>query len=69
MCSFAEIKVAPSEHPLLFCPQYVTEDLKALGHEHKTALKFYNVVNAVEKVDGCICAMSDARKLGEAAGY
>lgn len=69
MCSFAEIKVAPSEHPLLFCPQDVIENLKALGHENKTASKFYNVVNAVEKVDGCICAVSDARKQGKAAGY
>ncbi|XP_045891295.1 gamma-glutamyltransferase 5a isoform X2 [Micropterus dolomieu] len=43
--------------------------LKALGHKHETANHFYNVVNAVEKEDGCICAVSDARKLGEAAGY
>lgn len=47
----------------------VIEDLKARGHSHGTAKRFYNVVNAVEKVDGCICAVSDARKLGEAAGY
>ncbi|XP_038560673.1 gamma-glutamyltransferase 5a isoform X1 [Micropterus salmoides] len=43
--------------------------LKALGHKHETANHFYNVVNAVEKEAGCICAVSDARKLGEAAGY
>ncbi|XP_072244498.1 gamma-glutamyltransferase 5a [Leuresthes tenuis] len=49
--------------------EHVIEALKALGHNRELALKFFNVVNAVEKVDGCICAVSDARKLGEAAGY
>ncbi|KAM4576608.1 gamma-glutamyltransferase 5a [Odontesthes bonariensis] len=49
--------------------KHVIEALKALGHNREPALKFFNVVNAVEKVDGCICAVSDARKLGEAAGY
>ncbi|XP_028269896.1 gamma-glutamyltransferase 5a [Parambassis ranga] len=47
----------------------VIEGLKALGHNHQTAKYFYNVVNAVEKEDGCIRAVSDARKLGEPAGY
>ncbi|XP_061529026.1 gamma-glutamyltransferase 5a isoform X1 [Phycodurus eques] len=47
----------------------VIEDLKALGHTHKPAEKLFNVVNAVEKEDGCITAVSDARKLGKAAGY
>ncbi|XP_061672281.1 gamma-glutamyltransferase 5a isoform X2 [Syngnathoides biaculeatus] len=47
----------------------VIEALKALGHTHKPAKKFFNVVNAVEKEDGCINAVSDARKLGKAAGY
>ncbi|XP_059193283.1 gamma-glutamyltransferase 5a [Centropristis striata] len=47
----------------------VIEALKALGHKHENATHFYNVVNAVEREDGCICAVSDARKLGEAAGY
>lgn len=45
------------------------EALVALGHKQGTAKHFFNVVNAVEKQDGCICAVSDARKLGEAAGY
>lgn len=45
------------------------EALKALGHNQEAAKFFYNVVNAVEKEDGCICAVSDSRKLGEAAGY
>uniref|UniRef100_A0A1A7XQA0 Gamma-glutamyltransferase 5 n=1 Tax=Iconisemion striatum TaxID=60296 RepID=A0A1A7XQA0_9TELE len=47
----------------------VIETLKARGHNPESPGKFYNVVNAVEKVDGCICAVSDKRKDGEAAGY
>ncbi|XP_013871043.1 gamma-glutamyltransferase 5a [Austrofundulus limnaeus] len=47
----------------------VIKALKARGHNLEKATKFYNVVNAVEKEEGCICAESDARKLGEAAGY
>ncbi|XP_054467219.1 gamma-glutamyltransferase 5a [Anoplopoma fimbria] len=47
----------------------VIKDLVAMGHTHKAMARFYNVVNAVEKEDGCICAVSDARKLGEPAGY
>lgn len=45
------------------------EALEALGHQPGRARRFYNVVNAVEKVDGCVWAVSDARKLGEAAGF
>ncbi|KAM9743261.1 gamma-glutamyltransferase 5a [Menidia menidia] len=61
-----------SQNAVKFEPSFdkhVIEALKAMGHNHETAKKFYNVVNAVEKVDGCLCAVSDARKLGEAAGY
>lgn len=48
----------------------VIEALKALGHKYDPeARKFYNVVNAVEKEGSCVCAVSDARKLGKAAGY
>ncbi|XP_071765602.1 gamma-glutamyltransferase 5a isoform X2 [Centroberyx gerrardi] len=47
----------------------VVEALTALGHTQENAKYFYNVVNAVEKEDGCIRAISDARKQGEAAGY
>ncbi|XP_056275149.1 gamma-glutamyltransferase 5a [Pseudoliparis swirei] len=43
--------------------------LVALRHKQRVVSRYYNVVNAVEKEDGCICAVSDARKLGEAAGY
>lgn len=49
--------------------QDVIQALKALGHKDQAQTTFHSVVNAVEEVDGCICAVSDARKLGEAAGY
>ncbi|XP_061907682.1 gamma-glutamyltransferase 5a isoform X2 [Entelurus aequoreus] len=61
-----------SDNAVKFEPNFdthVVEDLQALGHVHKSAKKFYNVVNAVAEEDGCICAVSDARKLGQAAGY
>ncbi|XP_075960812.1 gamma-glutamyltransferase 5a [Anarhichas minor] len=47
----------------------VSKALEALGHIKINLSHFYNVVNAVERKDGCICAVSDVRKLGEAAGY
>ncbi|KAM6945173.1 gamma-glutamyltransferase 5a [Lycodopsis pacificus] len=47
----------------------VSKALEALGHKKINVSRFYNVVNAVERKDGCICAVSDVRKLGEAAGY
>lgn len=55
----------------LFCIvfQDVIEDLKALGQKEKPAKRIFTVVNAVEKEDGCINAVSDLRKLGEPAGY
>ncbi|KAG8012235.1 Glutathione hydrolase 5 proenzyme [Nibea albiflora] len=49
--------------------QDVIRALKGLGHKDQPQSRFSSVVNAVEEVDGCICAVSDARKLGEAAGY
>lgn len=49
--------------------QDVIEDLKALGQKEKPAKRIFTVVNAVEKEDGCINAVSDLRKLGEPAGY
>lgn len=50
--------------------QSVIEGLKALGHKYDpTDRRFFNVVNAVEKDGDCICAVSDARKKGKAAGY
>ncbi|XP_005473112.1 glutathione hydrolase 5 proenzyme isoform X9 [Oreochromis niloticus] len=45
----------------------VVDALEAKGHQ---ILKFYNVVNSVEKESGgCISAWSDERKKGKAAGY
>ncbi|XP_070689808.1 gamma-glutamyltransferase 5a [Pempheris klunzingeri] len=68
----APVVFVDSENALKFESKFdkdVIEALKAMGHKQATAKNFYNVVNAVEKEDGCICAVSDARKLGEAAGY
>ncbi|XP_071338345.1 gamma-glutamyltransferase 5a isoform X2 [Trachinotus anak] len=68
----APVVFVDSQNALKFEPNFdknVIEALKALGHNQQTAKNFYNVVNAVEKEDGCICAVSDARKLGQAAGY
>uniref|UniRef100_H3D1N6 Glutathione hydrolase n=1 Tax=Tetraodon nigroviridis TaxID=99883 RepID=H3D1N6_TETNG len=47
----------------------LSDALEALGHKPGGNRTFYNVVNAVEKVDDCIWAVSDARKDGEAAGF
>ncbi|XP_078106362.1 gamma-glutamyltransferase 5a [Sander vitreus] len=68
----APVVFVDSQNAVKFEPSFdkdLIEALKALGHKHETAKHFYNVVNAVEKEDGCICAVSDARKMGEAAGY
>ncbi|GAA6220814.1 gamma-glutamyltransferase 5-like [Lates japonicus] len=61
-----------SQNALKFEPNFdknVVEALKEMGHNQGKASNFYNVVNAVEKEDGCICAVSDARKQGQASGY
>ncbi|XP_037113743.1 gamma-glutamyltransferase 5a [Syngnathus acus] len=47
----------------------VIEELKALGQKQKPMKKLFTVLNAVEKEGRCIRAVSDSRKLGEAAGY
>ncbi|KAL4660381.1 gamma-glutamyltransferase 5-like [Arapaima gigas] len=49
--------------------QEVVKSLKTMGHRFVNSSYFYNVVNAVTKQGGCVGAVSDARKLGEAAGY
>lgn len=49
--------------------QDVLRALVAMGHKRMEAVKFFNVVNAVSKKNGCICAVSDARKMGQPAGY
>uniref|UniRef100_A0A665T0X2 Gamma-glutamyltransferase 5a n=1 Tax=Echeneis naucrates TaxID=173247 RepID=A0A665T0X2_ECHNA len=62
-----------SQNALNFEPNFdtdVIEALKALGHTQRNPNRFFNVVNAVKREeDGCIYAVSDARKLGQAAGY
>ncbi|XP_068191610.1 glutathione hydrolase 5 proenzyme [Antennarius striatus] len=47
----------------------VIDGLKALGHKVVDTPYFFNVVNAVEKDNGCIAAISDERKMGVPAGY
>ncbi|KAL7377151.1 hypothetical protein ABVT39_022721 [Epinephelus coioides] len=47
----------------------VKDGLKALGHKPVEWKYFLNVVNAVEKENGCIVAVSDRRKNGVSAGY
>lgn len=47
----------------------VTVALRALGQRVGNWKYFLNVVNAVERESGCISAFSDARKMGESAGY
>ncbi|XP_049459495.1 glutathione hydrolase 5 proenzyme [Epinephelus fuscoguttatus] len=47
----------------------VKDGLTALGHKPVDWKYFFNVVNAVEKENGCIVAVSDGRKNGVSAGY
>ncbi|KAL6096945.1 ggt5 [Pungitius sinensis] len=47
----------------------VIGDLARFGHRSGTWPYFFNVVNAVEKENGCIVAVSDSRKNGMSAGY
>lgn len=51
------------------CRQSVVDGLKALGHKVEGWKYFFNVVNGLEKENGCIDAVSDKRKMGQAAGY
>ena len=51
------------------CLQSVIDGLTALGHKVGNWKFFLNVVNAVEKENGCIEAVSDHRKMGMSAGY
>ncbi|XP_032435238.1 glutathione hydrolase 5 proenzyme-like [Xiphophorus hellerii] len=58
------------ENKMKLEPSFDSALIKELEERgHKLGNKFYNVVNAVEKKDGYICAVSDDRKLGKAAGY
>ncbi|XP_043951616.1 glutathione hydrolase 5 proenzyme [Gambusia affinis] len=47
----------------------VINGLRRLGHKTGNWAFFVNVVNALEKENGCIVAVSDSRKLGVSAGY
>ncbi|XP_023145972.2 glutathione hydrolase 5 proenzyme-like [Amphiprion ocellaris] len=47
----------------------VENGLRDLGHNIGNWSYFFNVVNAVERENGCITAVSDSRKLGMSAGY
>uniref|UniRef100_A0A3B3HG80 Gamma-glutamyltransferase 5a n=1 Tax=Oryzias latipes TaxID=8090 RepID=A0A3B3HG80_ORYLA len=69
---YTSVVFVDSENALDFEPDFdkdVIEGLKALGHNHTTVRKFNNSVNAVEKKDGCIFAVSDFRKKGKPDGY
>lgn len=51
-------------------PQSVSKGLKEqLKHKTGNWQYFLNVVNAVEKENNCIAAVSDSRKMGMSAGY
>ncbi|KAG9354690.1 hypothetical protein JZ751_001403 [Albula glossodonta] len=68
----APVVFVDAKNALKFEPNFdqtVVEALKTLGHNVEDAKIFYNVVNAVVKKAGCISAVSDARKIGKAAGY
>lgn len=47
----------------------VIKGLGDLGHSIGNWKYFFNVVNAVEKENGCLTPVSDSRKLGMSAGY
>ncbi|XP_070780870.1 glutathione hydrolase 5 proenzyme [Enoplosus armatus] len=68
----APIVFVDSENKLNFEPGFdksVINGLRALGHKDGNWIHFFNVVNAVEKENGCIAAVSDSRKMGMSAGY
>lgn len=68
----ARIVFVDSQNNLNFEPGFdecVMDGLRALGHKVGRWKYFLNVVNAVEKDNGCITAVSDSRKMGASAGY
>ncbi|CAN9504887.1 unnamed protein product [Ophioblennius macclurei] len=68
----ARIVFVDSQNNVNFEPGFdecVKDGLKALGHNGGRWKHFLNVVNAVEKRNGCVGAASDCRKLGASAGY
>nr|XP_046231785.1 glutathione hydrolase 5 proenzyme [Scatophagus argus] len=68
----APIVFVDSKNNVYFEPNFdksVIDGLKDLGHKVKNTDYFFNVVNAVEKENGCVVAVSDGRKKGQSAGY
>ncbi|XP_070845848.1 glutathione hydrolase 5 proenzyme [Chaetodon trifascialis] len=68
----APIVFVDSKNNVNFEPGFnesVKDGLKAYGHKFGEWKYFFNVVNAVEKENGCIAAVSDSRKKGVSAGY
>ncbi|XP_051907531.1 glutathione hydrolase 5 proenzyme-like [Hippocampus zosterae] len=68
----APIVYVDSKNNVNFPPgfdQAVIDGLRALGHQVGQMQYFFNIVNAVEKEEGCIVAESDMRKKGMADGY
>ncbi|XP_013859229.1 gamma-glutamyltransferase 5 [Austrofundulus limnaeus] len=68
----APIIFVDSQNKLNFEPQFdesVKKGLTALGHKVGTWPYFFNVVNGLEKENGCIEAVSDRRKMGVSAGF
>ncbi|XP_072311531.1 glutathione hydrolase 5 proenzyme [Eucyclogobius newberryi] len=68
----APIVFVDSKNNVNFEPGFdesVIEGLRVRGHKVGNWKYFLNVVNAVERDNGCVLAFSDARKMGETAGY
>lgn len=47
----------------------VSDKLKDIGHREQNKKFWFNVVNAVAQENGCFTAVSDARKMGQGAGF
>uniref|UniRef100_A0A3B5L5X4 Gamma-glutamyltransferase 5a n=1 Tax=Xiphophorus couchianus TaxID=32473 RepID=A0A3B5L5X4_9TELE len=63
----APIIFVSSNNDVNFEPEF--DKVTRLGHKTGNWPFFLNVVNALEKENGCIAAVSDSRKLGMSAGY
>uniref|UniRef100_A0A8C2ZZ99 Gamma-glutamyltransferase 5 n=1 Tax=Cyclopterus lumpus TaxID=8103 RepID=A0A8C2ZZ99_CYCLU len=65
----APIVFVDSSNNVNFEPGFNKVRHSSLGHKPGSWKYFFNVVNAVEKENGCIAAVSDSRKNGMSAGY
>ncbi|KAM9307176.1 glutathione hydrolase 5 proenzyme [Pholidichthys leucotaenia] len=68
----APIVFVESSNKVNFEPGFdktAVDGLRTLGHTLGSWPYFVNKVNAVERENGCITAVSDSRKMGMAAGY